>query len=115
MLYLAEPGHTLNKQLLNGSLPDLSNLSIIKVDEIWIHWPSCMSSLITSRVKGHHSWCSVTEKSGVKSKIKPPPPSAAVEVTASNFDDVVLNKDKDVLVAFTAPWVSLSSVNPGSC
>jgi len=48
---------------------------------------------------------SVTEKSGAKSKIKPPPPSAAIEVTASNFDDVVLNKDKDVLVAFTAPWV----------
>ena len=48
---------------------------------------------------------SVTEKSGAKSKIKPPAPSAAVEVTASNFDDVVLNQDKDVLVAFTAPWV----------
>jgi thioredoxin-like negative regulator of GroEL len=48
---------------------------------------------------------SVTEKSGAKSKIKPPPPSAAVEVSASNFDDVVLNNNKDVLVAFTAPWV----------
>jgi hypothetical protein len=48
---------------------------------------------------------SVTEQSGAKSKIKPPPPSAAVEVTASNFDEVVLNNDKDVLVAFTAPWV----------
>jgi thioredoxin-like negative regulator of GroEL len=57
---------------------------------------------------------SVTEKSGAKSKIKPPAPSAAVEVTASNFDDVVLNQDKDVLVAFTAPWVCrlLFSIGP---
>ncbi|WWC70388.1 protein disulfide-isomerase domain [Kwoniella pini CBS 10737] len=46
----------------------------------------------------------VAEKSGVKSKIKPPPPPMAVELDASNFDDIALNDDKNVLVAFTAPW-----------
>lgn len=45
----------------------------------------------------------VTSKSGVKSTIKPPPPGAAVELTAENFDDVV-NGARNVLVAFTAPW-----------
>ncbi|WWC61684.1 protein disulfide-isomerase domain [Kwoniella dejecticola CBS 10117] len=46
----------------------------------------------------------VAEKSGVKSKIKPPPPPMAVQLDASNFDDIALNDDKNVLVAFTAPW-----------
>ena len=47
---------------------------------------------------------SVAKESGVKSKMKAPPPSAALVVNAKNFDDVV-NGDKNVLVAFTAPWV----------
>lgn len=46
----------------------------------------------------------VTDKSGVRSKIKPPAPPAAVQLTASNFDDIVLDQNKNVLVAFTAPW-----------
>lgn len=45
----------------------------------------------------------VTQKSGVKSTIKPPPPGAALELTAENFDDIV-NGARNVLVAFTAPW-----------
>ena len=46
----------------------------------------------------------MAKESGVKSKMKAPPPSAALVVDAKNFDDVV-NGDKNVLVAFTAPWV----------
>ncbi|GFZ44141.1 protein disulfide-isomerase [Saitozyma sp. JCM 24511] len=46
----------------------------------------------------------VTEKSGVKSKIKPPPPPAAVQLDSSNFADIALDESKNVLVAFTAPW-----------
>ena len=45
----------------------------------------------------------VTAKSGVKSKIKPPPPPAAVELDVGNFAEVV-DGSKNVLVAFTAPW-----------
>jgi hypothetical protein len=52
---------------------------------------------------------SVTEKSGVKSKIKPPPPPAAVQLDSSNFADIALDESKNVLVAFTAPWVSLTA------
>ena len=46
----------------------------------------------------------MAKESGVKSKIKPPPPPAALQLDAKNFDDVV-DGDKNVLVAFTAPWV----------
>lgn len=71
---------------------------------ILILWPTCQLS--PPDLHEHKAdFDSVTAQSGVKSKIKPPAPSAAVEVTASNFDEVVLNDDKDVLVAFTAPWV----------
>ncbi|KAI0947637.1 hypothetical protein AcW1_009346 [Taiwanofungus camphoratus] len=46
----------------------------------------------------------ITQKSGVKSSIKPPPPPAYQVLDINTFDDVVLNSDKDVLVSFTAPW-----------
>ncbi|KAL7421534.1 hypothetical protein Q5752_003303 [Cryptotrichosporon argae] len=46
----------------------------------------------------------VTKESGIKSRIKPPPPPAAVQLDAANFDEIALNEDKNVLVAFTAPW-----------
>ncbi|EMD32246.1 hypothetical protein CERSUDRAFT_88243 [Gelatoporia subvermispora B] len=46
----------------------------------------------------------ITQKSGVKSKIKPPPPPAYEILDAHTFDDVALNPEKDVIVAFTAPW-----------
>lgn len=46
----------------------------------------------------------VTENSGVKSNIKPPPPPAAKILDGTNFDSVV-DGSRNVLVAFTAPWV----------
>jgi len=46
----------------------------------------------------------ITKKSGVKSNIKPPPPPATVILDTHTFDEVVLNKDHDSIVAFTAPW-----------
>jgi len=46
----------------------------------------------------------ITKKSGIKSNIKPPPPPAVVVLDAHTFDDVVLNKDHDTIVTFTAPW-----------
>ncbi|KAN0120672.1 thioredoxin protein disulfide isomerase [Russula decolorans] len=46
----------------------------------------------------------ITEKSGIKSNIKPPPPPATVILDTHTFDEVVLNKDHDTIVAFTAPW-----------
>ncbi|KAG7528350.1 hypothetical protein FFLO_06227 [Filobasidium floriforme] len=45
----------------------------------------------------------VTEKSGVKSSIKPPPPPAALEVDNKNYHQLI-SSGKDVLIAFTAPW-----------
>ena len=56
---------------------------------------------------------SVSENSGVKSKIKPPPPAAWVSLDSSNFDDIALAEDKDVLVAFTAPWVGFGTSRDG--
>jgi len=46
----------------------------------------------------------ITEKSGAKSNIKPPPPSEVKTLTVDNFHPVALDKTKDALVAFTAPW-----------
>jgi protein disulfide-isomerase A6 len=46
----------------------------------------------------------VTKESGVRSNIKPPPPPATVIVNSRDFDQVVLDDSKDVLITFTAPW-----------
>jgi len=46
----------------------------------------------------------ITTKTGVKSNIKPPPPPAFRILDYSDFDEVVLDTEKDVLVTFTAPW-----------
>ncbi|KAN0139038.1 thioredoxin protein disulfide isomerase [Lactarius tabidus] len=46
----------------------------------------------------------ITQKSGVKSSIKPPPPPATLVLESHTFDEVVLSKDHDTLVTFTAPW-----------
>ncbi|KAH9887948.1 protein disulfide isomerase [Cubamyces lactineus] len=46
----------------------------------------------------------ITTKSGVKSNIKPPPPPAYDILDIHTFDEVALNPEKDVIVAFTAPW-----------
>ncbi|TFK85989.1 protein disulfide isomerase [Polyporus arcularius HHB13444] len=46
----------------------------------------------------------ITTKSGVKSSIKPPPPPAYEILDVHTFDEVALNPEKDVIVAFTAPW-----------
>ncbi|KAJ3551938.1 hypothetical protein NM688_g4423 [Phlebia brevispora] len=46
----------------------------------------------------------ITTKSGVKSSIKPPPPPAFKIVDVHDFDEVVKDPTKDVLITFTAPW-----------
>jgi len=46
----------------------------------------------------------ITSKTGVKSSIKPPPPPETLILDSHTFDDVVLDKSKNVLVSFTAPW-----------
>ncbi|KAI0686031.1 protein disulfide isomerase [Cytidiella melzeri] len=46
----------------------------------------------------------VTEQSGVKSKIKPPPAPAFKVLDSHTFDQVALDPSKDVIVTFTAPW-----------
>jgi len=46
----------------------------------------------------------ITQKSGVKSNIKPPPPPETLILDVHTFNDVALDKSKDVLVSFTAPW-----------
>jgi len=45
----------------------------------------------------------VSSKSGEKSKIKKPV-SAVVDLTSANFDKIVLDSNKHVLVEFFAPW-----------
>lgn len=44
----------------------------------------------------------ITEKTGVKPRAAKKAASSVVSLTDSNFDEEV--KDKDVIVAFTAPW-----------
>ncbi|KIJ24621.1 hypothetical protein M422DRAFT_39078 [Sphaerobolus stellatus SS14] len=49
----------------------------------------------------------LSRKSGLKSRLPPPPPPPPVltkKLTAETFDNIVMNPDKDVLVAFTAPY-----------
>jgi len=46
----------------------------------------------------------VTRKTNIKSAIKPPPPPTSVLVDIGNFKEVVLDKNKNVLLSFTAPW-----------
>ncbi|KAF5359143.1 hypothetical protein D9756_003414 [Leucocoprinus leucothites] len=46
----------------------------------------------------------VTKKSGVKSNIKPPPPPETTILDVYNFDEIVMDTSKNVLVSFTAPW-----------
>ncbi|KAI0687531.1 protein disulfide isomerase [Earliella scabrosa] len=46
----------------------------------------------------------ITEKSGVKSNIKPPPPPAYQVLDVHTFEEIALNPEKDAIVAFTAPW-----------
>ena len=45
----------------------------------------------------------VTDKTGIKSKTKKPAPSAVKMLTDKTFSEEI-GGDKDVLVAFTAPW-----------
>ncbi|KAL4062929.1 thioredoxin-like protein [Scleroderma yunnanense] len=46
----------------------------------------------------------VSQKAGVKSNIKPPPPPSVLSLDVHTFNDVALDRTKDVLVTFTAPW-----------
>jgi protein disulfide-isomerase A6 len=46
----------------------------------------------------------ITRKTGIKSNIAGPPPTDVVILDRNNFDEVVLDESKNVLVSFTAPW-----------
>ncbi|SJL09780.1 related to protein disulfide-isomerase A6 precursor [Armillaria ostoyae] len=46
----------------------------------------------------------ISEKAGVKSSIKPPPPPSYPILDISTFDEIVMDPTKNILVAFTAPW-----------
>jgi len=46
----------------------------------------------------------INKNSGAKPKRKPVTPSNVVDLNPQNFDKVVLDTDKDVLVEFYAPW-----------
>lgn len=48
----------------------------------------------------------ITEQSNVRSRLPPPEAPAVVELHADNFDALVMDKEKDVLVEFYAPWCS---------
>lgn len=98
-----------DSQLSNGSLlAPLSPYLTAALETLkpllhcqYYHFGCAENVLLNSRFVS-----SVTKQSGVKSNIKPPPPPAYTELDVSNFDEIALNESKDVLVAFTAPWVS---------
>ncbi|CUA69032.1 protein disulfide isomerase family A, member 6 [Rhizoctonia solani] len=46
----------------------------------------------------------VEKSAGVKSNIKPPPPPETPQLSYRDFDEIVMDPENDVLVAFTAPW-----------
>ncbi|KDN42268.1 hypothetical protein RSAG8_06935, partial [Rhizoctonia solani AG-8 WAC10335] len=46
----------------------------------------------------------IEKTAGVKSSIKPPPPPETLQLSYRDFDQVVMDPENDVLVAFTAPW-----------
>lgn len=46
----------------------------------------------------------VTDQSRVHSRLQRPEKSSVIEVTAANFDEVVMDPELDVLVDFYAPW-----------
>ncbi|KAF5382219.1 hypothetical protein D9615_004360 [Tricholomella constricta] len=46
----------------------------------------------------------ITRKTGIRSNIKPPPPPETTILDVHNFNTVVLDTSKNVLVSFTAPW-----------
>ncbi|KIY43825.1 disulfide isomerase [Fistulina hepatica ATCC 64428] len=46
----------------------------------------------------------ITSKTGVQSSLPPPPPPDYQIVDVHDFDSVVLDDAKDVLISFTAPW-----------
>jgi protein disulfide-isomerase-like protein len=46
----------------------------------------------------------INKNSGAKPKRKPATPSNVVDLSPKNFDKVVMDTDKDVLVEFYAPW-----------
>jgi len=46
----------------------------------------------------------ITQKIGVKSKIPGPPPTDVVILDNNNFNEVVLDPSKHIIVTFTAPW-----------
>lgn len=54
----------------------------------------------------------ITTQTGLKSTIKPPAPSLATILDVSNHDAIALDADKDVLVAYTAPWCGVRPLLP---
>ncbi|KIM39834.1 hypothetical protein M413DRAFT_29010 [Hebeloma cylindrosporum] len=46
----------------------------------------------------------ITQKTGIKSKIPGPPPTDVLILDNNNFNEVVLDSSKNVIVTFTAPW-----------
>ncbi len=53
----------------------------------------------------------INEKTGIKSKKKLAPPSEVVYLTDSTFSKEI-GGDKNVLVAFTAPWCGRKHIQP---